>query len=98
MGTAATTDQFAAAHEVGSDKWTTILSPKILKPGYPGQSVHYFDLQNEKNYHEFANSTWTHIRVNIYPDGGVARLRTYGEVRFCGLQCVLLCFYSFYII
>ncbi len=24
---------------------------------------------------------WTHVRLNIYPDGGVARLRVYGEVR-----------------
>ena len=23
---------------------------------------------------------WTHVRLNIYPDGGVARLRVYGEV------------------
>ncbi|MBI4057153.1 MAG: allantoicase [Elusimicrobia bacterium] len=23
---------------------------------------------------------WTHLRLNIYPDGGVARLRVYGEV------------------
>ena len=24
--------------------------------------------------------TWTHIRLNIFPDGGVARLRVYGTV------------------
>ena len=24
---------------------------------------------------------WTHLRLNIYPDGGVARFRVYGEVR-----------------
>ena len=23
---------------------------------------------------------WTHVRLNIFPDGGVARLRVYGEV------------------
>lgn len=27
-----------------------------------------------------SNSTWTHLRLNIYPDGGIARLRVYGEV------------------
>lgn len=32
------------------------------------------------NYFEIAdNRTWTHLRLNIYPDGGVARLRVYGE-------------------
>jgi allantoicase len=26
-----------------------------------------------------AEGVWTHLRLNIYPDGGVARLRAYGE-------------------
>lgn len=28
-----------------------------------------------------SEETWTHLRLHIYPDGGVARLRVYGEVR-----------------
>jgi allantoicase len=28
-----------------------------------------------------SGQVWTHLRLNIYPDGGVARLRIYGEVR-----------------
>jgi allantoicase len=36
------------------------------------------------NTHNFAPVTderaWTHLRLNIYPDGGVARLRAYGRV------------------
>lgn len=32
------------------------------------------------NYHSIDNKEpWTHIRLNIYPDGGIARLRLYGE-------------------
>lgn len=32
------------------------------------------------NYFELADKhTWTHLRLKIYPDGGVARLRIYGE-------------------
>ncbi len=27
-----------------------------------------------------SNSNWSHIRLNIYPDGGVARFRAYGKV------------------
>ena len=27
------------------------------------------------------DNTWSHIRLNIYPDGGIARLRVYGEPR-----------------
>lgn len=26
-----------------------------------------------------SNEAWTHLRVNIYPDGGIARLRVYGR-------------------
>jgi allantoicase len=26
-----------------------------------------------------ADTVWTHLRLNIYPDGGVARMRAYGE-------------------
>jgi allantoicase len=28
----------------------------------------------------FSDRRWTHLRLNIYPDGGVARLRVHGEV------------------
>jgi len=34
---------------------------------------------NSHHYHEIANAqAFTHLRFNIYPDGGVARLRVYG--------------------
>jgi len=34
-----------------------------------------------QNFYEIANQTiFTHLRLNIYPDGGVARLKVYGEV------------------
>jgi allantoicase len=41
---------------------------------------------NSHNAFEFGDSLgevlrpWTHVRLNIYPDGGVARLRVHGEV------------------
>jgi len=39
---------------------------------------------NSHNYVEIAGpgstAPWTHLRLNIFPDGGVARLRAYGEV------------------
>jgi allantoicase len=38
---------------------------------------------NQHNFFEIASAeTWTHVKLNIYPDGGVARLRAYGEVLF----------------
>ncbi|MFD2264523.1 allantoicase [Lacibacterium aquatile] len=51
-----------------STVWTEILPAQSLGP-----SSHHF--------HEIAASgTWSHVRLNIYPDGGVARLRVYGVI------------------
>ena len=37
---------------------------------------------NSHNYIELsASGPWTHLRLNIFPDGGVARLRAYGEAK-----------------
>jgi allantoicase len=38
-----------------------------------GNSHHFHPAQRSESY--------THVRLNIYPDGGIARLRVYGEVR-----------------
>ena len=43
-----------------------------LNPGYEKTRMHYFSVQDS------SQETYTHLRLNIYPDGGVARLRTYG--------------------
>jgi allantoicase len=48
--------------------WTEILPKSPLNPG----SQHFFEITSDE--------TWTHLRLNIYPDGGVARFRAYGEV------------------
>ena len=35
---------------------------------------------NSHHYHEVSDANaYTHLRFNIYPDGGIARLRVYGE-------------------
>ena len=36
-----------------------------------GNSHHYVPVTNRQ--------AWTHLRLNIFPDGGIARLRVYGE-------------------
>ena len=48
--------------------WTEILPKSPLEPG----SQNLFEINSDK--------TWTHLKLNIYPDGGVARFRVYGEV------------------
>nr|WP_321232104.1 allantoicase [uncultured Psychroserpens sp.] len=48
--------------------WEEVLPKSSLDPG----SQHFFEIDSEKNF--------THVRLHIYPDGGVARFRVYGEV------------------
>ncbi|NMG63601.1 allantoicase [Azoarcus indigens] len=48
-------------------RWTEILPSVSL-----GASAHHlFAIASQE--------AWTHLRVNIYPDGGIARLRVYGQ-------------------
>ncbi len=48
--------------------WKVILPQSALEPG----SQNFFEIKDDEVY--------THIRLHIYPDGGVARLKVYGEV------------------
>jgi len=50
------------------EKWKIILSKKKTKPNYNN----IFKVKNK--------SVFTHIKLNIFPDGGVARLRIYGKI------------------
>jgi len=52
----------------GNAIWTEILSKTPLR----GDSENLVPISNKKR--------WTHLRLRIYPDGGVARLRVHGEV------------------
>lgn len=47
--------------------------PIIPATNLQGNSHHYISVDSGK--------TWTHVRLNIYPDGGIARLRVYGQVQ-----------------
>ncbi len=48
-------------------QWTEIVPATNLR----GNSHHYVPVNNRQ--------AWSHLRVNIFPDGGIARLRVYGE-------------------
>jgi len=50
-------------------KWITI----IKKSRTRANSHHFFNIKNKKYF--------THIKLNIFPDGGVARLRAYGSMK-----------------
>ena len=49
-------------------KWKTLISKKKTKPN----SHHIFNTSSK--------IVFTHIKLNIFPDGGVARLRLYGSL------------------
>src|SRR5438445_7469156 len=51
-----------------SVQWTEVLPVSNLS----GDSQNQFAIQSDQR--------WTHLRFKIYPDGGVARLRVYGQV------------------
>ena len=51
-----------------NSKWTTILKKQSTK----ANSHHFFNIKNK--------SIFSHIKLNIFPDGGVARLRVYGTI------------------
>ena len=48
--------------------WTPILAQTALN----GDTHNYLTVEDDR--------PWTHVRLNIFPDGGVARLRVYGDV------------------
>lgn len=62
--------QNASVEDLQSSKtnWVEILPKSPLNPG----SQNFYEIKSDK--------IWTHLRLNIYPDGGVARFKVYGEV------------------
>lgn len=57
-----------SGNDIESTAWKEILPQSPLQPG----SQNFFEIADRNVY--------THLRLNIYPDGGVARLKVYGEV------------------
>ena len=55
--------------EVPEEGWVELLAKTDLS----GDSHHFLEINDER--------VWTHVRLHIYPDGGIARLRIFGEVR-----------------
>ncbi|UEG48711.1 allantoicase [Ferruginibacter lapsinanis] len=54
--------------DIDKAEWVEILPKSPLQPG----SQNLYEITDRNIY--------THLRLNIYPDGGVARLKVYGEV------------------
>ena len=55
--------------DVPEDGWVEILP----RTDIGGDEHHFLDVRND--------TVFTHVRLHIYPDGGVARLRIFGEIK-----------------
>ncbi|KAM5165089.1 putative inactive allantoicase [Mantella aurantiaca] len=70
IGSAASEEDYQVAEKFKSENWDYLLKMTALKPGYDESCHNYFHVSSRKR--------WTHIRLNIYPDGGIARFKVYG--------------------
>ncbi|XP_078503988.1 putative inactive allantoicase isoform X1 [Lissotriton helveticus] len=70
MGTAFSEEDLETVNKLKSDSWTLLLPMVQLKAGNPETNHNYFPVSSQQR--------WTHIRLNMYPDGGIARFRIYG--------------------
>ena len=61
-----------------SDEWITILPQTELQPGYEESRYHTFQLGEDAIRAITEIGGVTHVRVNYYPDGGVARMKIWG--------------------
>lgn len=68
----ASVDACVSDEDRPGDGW----EPLVPKQGLTGDAHHFVAVEDDR--------TWTHLRLNIFPDGGIARFRIYGEARLPG--------------
>ncbi|XP_069697543.1 allantoicase-like isoform X1 [Periplaneta americana] len=73
LGGAATPEMLKILSKLGSENWKEIIPMTSLCGGYQDTRHNFHAVDNKES--------WTHVRLNIYPDGGIARFRLYGEAR-----------------
>lgn len=67
---------FVASGDPGADAtWVPLLGSVTLR----GNHHHYFEITED--------TPVSHLRLNLYPDGGMARFRAYGQPLFEGAEC-----------
>jgi allantoicase len=72
MGKGATADELEKAEALSTDTWETLIPMTPLGSGYPDSRHNFFEVKS--------NSVVTYLRLNMFPDGGIARIRVYGTV------------------
>ena len=59
---------YSNSKDIKNLKWKTLIGRKKIK----ANSHHIFNISSKSDF--------THIKLNIFPDGGIARLRLYGSI------------------
>ena len=72
-GQAASQQQLRDIGRLESERWETVVRRSQLGAGYRDTARSFFTVGSASGRGPF-----THLRLNIFPDGGVARLRVYG--------------------
>ncbi|XP_076069662.1 allantoicase-like [Oratosquilla oratoria] len=70
MGSEASQDEINQVAKLNSDKWQTLVAQTPLGAGYRDTCHNYIPVSSSQR--------WTHVRLNLYPDGGIARLKVFG--------------------
>lgn len=73
IGLAPSNRDFDKIQRLKSQEWTVIVPMTELKPGYDDTRHTY--IHNTEHL-----SKYTHLRLNLHPDGGIARFRVYGDI------------------
>lgn len=75
-------------HFTGNHAPAAMVEACVSDQSHPDDTLHWHKITDrlalEGDSHNLVRVTntdrWTHLRLNIYPDGGVARLRVYGNI------------------
>ncbi|XP_071477967.1 allantoicase-like [Diadema antillarum] len=73
MGSKASEEELEEMKKLHTEDWEELVSMQPLRAGIPETCHNYFRVNSAKR--------WTHLRLNMFPDGGIARLRVYGEAQ-----------------
>ncbi|XP_032675242.1 probable allantoicase [Odontomachus brunneus] len=73
LGGEACEDDYERVSSLHSENWPVLIPTQKLEAGYPYTRKKFFKVS--------ASRMFTHLRLDIFPDGGVARLRVYGVTK-----------------
>lgn len=84
MGSACSVAELEQVNKLKSDSWPDIVPITQMRPGYEDTRRSFITVNSD--------TVFTHLRLNFYPDGGLARLRVYGivEINFEGREKELI--------